>query len=240
MPYVILGLALLVGLLLISKWYVNADPKALASVLKWVGGVALFGALAILLVRGQLGYLLAMGGALLPMLLRWRAVLQGVRNAAKTARGPSQGKASEIATRFLAMRLDHDTGAMTGFVREGPYKDRSLETLTQQETMELLAQCRAEDAQSAQILEAYLDQMHGPDWRDVDDGPRQQQTGGTRGGTMTRDQAFEILGLTPDASSEEIREAHRRLMMVNHPDRGGSTYIAAQINLAKDVLLGGK
>lgn len=55
---------------------------------------------------------------------------------------------------------------------------------------------------------------------------------------MTRAQAFEILGLPPTASRDEIRAAHLRLMQANHPDRGGSTWIAARLNQARDLLLG--
>jgi hypothetical protein len=55
---------------------------------------------------------------------------------------------------------------------------------------------------------------------------------------MTRQQALEILGLAPGASPEQIKDAHRRLMQVNHPDAGGSTWIAARLNQARDVLLG--
>ena len=133
MPYLILGLALLLGLLLAARWLTSADPRKVASVLKWSVAVLLVAAVGILFVRGQLGYLIALAGGLVPFILRWRNILQTVRNAAKAAQGPTQGQSSEIVTRLLAMRLDHDSGAMHGHVLEGAFRNRSLDTLSDAE-----------------------------------------------------------------------------------------------------------
>jgi curved DNA-binding protein CbpA len=55
---------------------------------------------------------------------------------------------------------------------------------------------------------------------------------------MTREEAFEVLGLRPGATEAEIREAHLRLMRAAHPDAGGSDWLASRVNQARDVLLG--
>lgn len=55
--------------------------------------------------------------------------------------------------------------------------------------------------------------------------------------TMTAEEARLILGVPVTASAQDIKEAHRRLMLRNHPDKGGSDYLAARINQARDILL---
>lgn len=161
------------------------------------------------------------------------------------------GKASgssTVDTDYLSMRLDLATGAMAGQVRKGRFEGADLDSLSLADQFDLLSELRTADEQGASILEAYLDRSHGPDWRrqwqggdqyagagdgSTDGGSRR----GSRGG-MGRDEALHVLGLQPGAGPDAIKEAHRRLMLGNHPDRGGSDYLAAKINEAKDVLLG--
>jgi len=147
----------------------------------------------------------------------------------------SQGQTSRIVTDHLEMELDHDTGEMRGRVLKGLFADRNIESLTPADMALLWQDCRITDPQSAQIIEAYLDRVHAT-WRDdVARGESKMARG--PGGRMTPKEAIEILGLAPGASEDEIRSAHRDLMLKLHPDRGGSTYLAAKINEAKDVAL---
>ena len=100
----------------------------------------------------------------------------------------------------------------------------------------LLEEC-SDDEESLALLQAYLDRVHGDEWRQQA-GPREQRQQPGPSDEMNREEALQVLGLSADASEEEIIEAHRRLMQKMHPDRGGSAYLAAKINLAKDTLLG--
>jgi hypothetical protein len=158
----------------------------------------------------------------------------------------SSGQKSTVKTTMLVMELDHDSGAIDGEVLAEPWAGRRLRDLDPEALQELLQACRAVPDQSATLLEAYLDHAY-PDWRgsgDGADGGAQAGPGGQRtgpppsSGTMTPDEARAVLGVGRDASDEEIRTAHRRLMKISHPDHGGTDYLATKINQAKDVLLG--
>ncbi|HYH39491.1 MAG TPA: DnaJ domain-containing protein [Azospirillum sp.] len=231
MPMVLAAVALAVGLWLLARVFVAASPQTLAKGLRY-GGIGLGAAVVLFAaLRGQLGTVLALGAMLAPLALRYRR-----RREAAARAEPSSGQASRVETLHLRMTLDHDTGAMAGEVLYGPLKGRTLDSLDPAEAAELLDACRRDDPQSAAVLEAWLDRAR-PDWRErfgeaEAEAPR---SGGS--GTMSREEAYEILGLSPGASAEQVKEAHRRLMMGVHPDHGGSTYLAAKINQAKDLLL---
>ena len=236
---------ILLGVLFAITWLLRQPPAARQQMLRqalWLGGLS---AVLLALFSGRLPPLVAaMGGALvfLPRLLAARRLF----GAGNTAARPSGGANPKVSTRFLDMSLDHDSGVMHGTVREGPFSGRALSQLSVDELLQLLAQCRSDDAQSASVLEAYLDRTHGDDWRErmsaggQDDG-KNSGTDGPRtahgNATMSVAEARDILGVSSDAGHGEIIAAHRQLMQKLHPDRGGPTYLAAKVNQAKDVLL---
>lgn len=234
--YFILGLALLAGTILLARWYVNAEPKQVVRVARWtLAGFGVAFGLYLLFAGRQALAALALP-ALLPLLLRSRGLWQRIKSAA----GPSPGQTSEVNTRFLRMTLDHDSGGMDGEVLEGRFRGRALGGLTLDQQLELWAECHAEDPQSAAVLEAYLDRVHGEAWREAASaGGGDSAPGAAPGSGMTREEAYAILGLEPGADEQQIRDAHHRLMQKIHPDHGGSNYLAAKINQAKDLLLSG-
>jgi hypothetical protein len=151
----------------------------------------------------------------------------------RNAGGPTPGGSSDVETAWLRMSLDHDSGAMEGVILQGAFRGRRLGELSADELRDLLVASRA-DGDTATLLETYLDRRH-PDWRQSSDAGAPSSTPSA---AMTREEAWSILGLEAGADEPAIREAHRRLMKKLHPDQGGSTYLAAKINQAKDLLLG--
>ncbi len=246
----LLAILLVFGSIALYRWLVKTHP---ATVQRYGKKAALWGGLtilALLVATGRISWLLALIGSvvmaaqrLLP-LLKLAPVLQWASGQFRTGgpfgqgTGPSPGQCSQVDTAYLRMRLDHDSGEMSGEVLKGRYRGKSLESLSLAQLLELMRECAGDDSQSAALLESYLDRVHGSDWRESwrqDDGARVNVA--SMDGPMSREEAHQILGLEPGASAEDIRDAHRRLMQKLHPDRGGSSYLAAKINQAKELLL---
>lgn len=142
------------------------------------------------------------------------------------------GASPRVQSRHLRMQLDPTTGAISGEIIEGPQAGNRLDQLSLEELTSLHAWYLRNDADSATLLKAYMEQRHESNWRtDHASNDMTRRTG------MSRDEALEILGLNPGADREQIVEAHRRLIQRLHPDRGGSDYLAAKINQARNLLL---
>ncbi|QCN99046.1 DnaJ domain-containing protein [Azospirillum argentinense] len=241
--FFLLGIALVAGFAMLARVFVSADPRTLATAVRY-GGIALAAVTVVVLtLTGRLGTAMMLGALAFPLLTRWRTLRDAFRPSSYGASSGS-GQSSQIETLYLRMTLQHDTGAMAGEVLHGPWRGRTLESLTLGQLLALLDECRRDDAQSSSVLEAWLDRAH-PDWQAAEEQSAGRANdagsagggGGRGGGSMTRDEAYEILGLSPGATPEQVKDAHRRLMMKVHPDHGGSTYLAAKINQAKDLLL---
>ncbi|WP_428035870.1 DnaJ domain-containing protein [Amphritea sp.] len=194
-------------------------------------------ALFYLMVTGKLNWIGALLALSLPFARHLLPLLPLIGKLFRHYQNKPQdsGNSSEVNSRILKMSLDHDTGSLEGEVLEGPLQGRQLATLSESEFIGLLNYCRKTDIQSARLLETYLDKRFGDSWRKDDQADA--ETENATDAVSDRHRAFQILGLEPGASKEQIIEAHRRLMQKLHPDHGGSDYLAAEINQAKDLLL---
>lgn len=148
----------------------------------------------------------------------------------------SGGKKSKVRSLHLEMELDHDTGDIDGRILTGTMKGTLLSSLDEEQLLSLYREISS-DADSAALLESFLDRYQ-PNWREdvgADSFSDQESRSGFEG--MSKEEAYQILGLEPGASQEEIHQAWRRLIKGVHPDHGGSAFLTAKINAAKDVLL---
>lgn len=234
------------GIFLFLWWFLRTPPEQVARALRRAVVLLISAVIIYLAATGRLSWFFALIGALLPFTLRLLQLLQmlplpllqrllaGLQRG-RSGRSASQGQQSRIRTRFFGMVLDHESGSMDGEVLEGRMQGARLSKLTLAELLSLRGECRNDDP-SLTVLDAYLDRMH-PDWREQAQSGTNEVPPSGSGGPMTEQEALDILGLQPGATREDIIAAHRRLMQKLHPDHGGSDYLAAQINRAKDLLL---
>ena len=227
----VIGLILLFLLVQGIKQFGRMDAATAARLVRHGGGVlGMIGAL-LLLLRGRIGLAAAVAG-MMANFAGWRTTGASTpfRNAGTGARS---GRSSTARSAMIEMRLDHSSGAMTGTVLAGAYAARAVETLSRPELLSLRQELMRDDPDGVSLLEAYLDRRFAG-WREADQGEPQRRRDG---GAMSRREALEVLGLAESASAADIIRAHRTLMKKFHPDRGGSTTLAARVNQAKDVLM---
>lgn len=235
MPPILLALVVLAVLAFGIAWFLRANPSSLARAMRLVlvglgvvgvGGLLVFG---MRFLPGLLPELFGLAGILITGLIA-RAVR---RRPSGGFSSPGTGRRTEVRTAFLQAWIDHGTGDVGGTVLLGHFAGRTLDSLADDDLIELHGECSA-DSDSLKVLEAYLDRRLGGDWRNA----KRPPPVGART-DMSRDEALAVLGLAEGATGDEIKAAHRRLIQRMHPDVGGSADLAARINRAKDVLLGG-
>ena len=192
------------------------------------------GAPLALVALGGLLTLVGRGGFGIPVAVLGLALWQRMRAARPI--GSSGARKSTVRSAALEMELDLDTGEMEGRVLAGKFEGGLLSALSEEQLLQLYAGVSG-DSDSASLLEAYLDRRM-PLWREHADAHGSEGKRSAPGsGSMTKEEAYQVLGLEPGASPAEIRKAWRKLMKSVHPDSGGTEFLAAKINAAKDVLL---
>src|SRR5215203_5721815 len=227
MPTLLFGIVVLVLVLWGLNAYSKADPKYLAKVVRPAGGILAIAAAAFLFFRGHPEVAIPLGLTGLGI-LGW-GPFASTGWFQRTQKTP--GQVSRVRSPFVEMELDHDSGSMRGTILAGAHQGASLDSLDLTTLLGLLADF---DADSRALLAAYLDRRE-PGWREHAQDGASAGRGTSRSGKMTEEEAYQILGVKMGASAEEIGRAHRTLMKKLHPDQGGSTYLAAQINEAKEV-----
>ena len=223
-------LPLFVALLLLGVtlyllgWVTKAEAGKLAAWIRKSSAVLLVGGVTLIFTRNP-------GLAVMAGMIAYSIMARTGWYPGKGRGGPSA--ASAVRTPYLEMSLDHTSGGISGRVLQGRFAGRVLSDFTPAERMSFLAELRAADAQGAQLFEAYLERKF-PGWNTGgdDSGPRAASSR-----TMTVDEAYLVLGLDRGATRDDVQAAHRNLMKRFHPDQGGTTYLASQVNEAKDVLL---
>jgi hypothetical protein len=238
MPTLIAGVVAVILLYSLLQMFRAANPVVLARVLKIGGGIVALAVAAFTGIKGELAVAIPLGvfGA---GLLGWSPFgasgfpnLSGIFTGAGSRRSP--GQTSRVRSEFLDMILDHDSGELSGQFVTGPYAGHELGEF---DLPQLTAMIPGFDAESVALLESYLDRRF-PAWRqDAQGNTAGGQSRPASSGKMTDEEAYQILGLQPGAGRDEIGRAHRSLMKKLHPDQGGSTYLAARVNQAKDTLL---
>ena len=243
MRLVLLALVATLVVIVAWRWFLRTPPAVIAKHLRQV--LLALGAVALLFLAGtgHLNWLLALLGALLAVairllpLLHFAPLLQRLWRQIRP-QGGARGDPhrSTVDARYVRMWLEHGSGEIDGEILAGPFAGKRLSALGLADLVNIYRHCRANDADSAALLQSYLERVYGEEWKTTasTEAGRESQPGRA---SMTPEEAYAVLALVPGASKDQIIAAHRRLILRFHPDRGGSDYLAAKINQAKDLLI---
>jgi hypothetical protein len=226
----IAGIVAFALLYMLLNAFRSADPHKMARAMKIAGGILSLAGAAFVGLRGQV--VVAVPLAVFGLgLLGW-SPFPGASFSSRTRKSP--GQTSRVRTAFVEMTLDHDSGELSGAFVAGAYAGRDLGEF---DLAALKAAFAGLDDDSRALLANYMDRRFSG-WREDAEGDAAYGSRGTASsGKMSDEEAYQILGLQPGASRGDIGRAHRALMKKLHPDQGGSTYLAARVNEAKDTLL---
>ncbi|HLH10828.1 MAG TPA: DnaJ domain-containing protein [Methylovirgula sp.] len=226
MPYLLAGLLIFWLLLYGLRAFSRANPAQLARALRASGGGLTLILALVLLVRGRIDV----------------AIVLGAVGSWLFARKPIFRRAaiSRMRSAMIEMEVDSASGLIRGVILAGPDEGKPLDRMTWPQCEALYRLCFRDDPDGARLLETYFDRRFSG-WRAAGDGGYDAWGHGAqaaaRSGVMSEDEAYEVLGLHKGASRDDVVRSHRSLMKKLHPDRGGSTDLAARVNEAKDVLM---
>jgi hypothetical protein len=230
MTYFFIGGAILLALLAAYQALRKTSRAVLMTWMRWgVGGGAALIALALLIARridiavffGAVAFSILRTGRLGPFSFESDTL--------------SQDTISKVRSRYFEMQLDHATGTVDGVVRAGQFAGSNLIDLGEMETRSLIKEIDW-DPDSISLLESWLD-ANRAGWREYFEETARGADAPAEAGADPVAEAYEVLGLKPGATPDDIRAAHRELMKGVHPDHGGSSYLASKINEARDLLL---
>ncbi|MGK0405236.1 MAG: DnaJ-domain-containing protein 1 [Oleispira sp.] len=248
-------LAVLVAVIIIgymtARYIRTLKPEQRKKVTAITVAVVLMTLLILLLVTGKLHFLAALGTGLVIFakrlfpLLRYMPFLKGLYQKAKATQSSGSSQRSTVETSLLKMTLDHESGNLEGELLATDNKGRYLSEFNLSELISLYGLAEKQYPDSIEVLAAYLDRLHGNDWREAANAGSYSEKNGqdsqpSDSSEITANEAYAVLGLDQSATEEEVIAAHRKLMQKLHPDRGGSNYLAAKINQAKDLLVSRK
>jgi len=229
-PRLFLLLALLAGAYITLILYRQASPE---NKRKWLWRAGISAVLIITVfaaATGKASWLGAIAAGLIAGARRWLPLIIRYLPMLGQLIKRSGVKAAKISSGFIEITIEPSNGNIDGTVLQGRFTDKKLSELSEQELEELAQDCQ-DDAKARRLLTAFR----------LRNQKRQQQHTQPPPPTyaqMGRKEALAILGLSEDCDKADIVKAHKKLIQKMHPDRGGSDFLAAQINQAKDTLIG--